>query len=99
MIQDNEIIKLYRQGKGQREIARQLGISQPAVRKRLIKLGLLQGHNQEMITSTSIQDDNPLSARIANIEGLGDTSDNQVNNSNFALLDEAIIALQKLLSK
>jgi hypothetical protein len=32
---------LYRAGKGQRDISRLVGISQPAVRKRLVRLGLL----------------------------------------------------------
>lgn len=36
-IRDNQILELYRQGKSQREIARIVGISQPAVRKRLLK--------------------------------------------------------------
>ena len=35
------IATLYREGKGQREISRLLGISQPAVHKCLRKLGLL----------------------------------------------------------
>ena len=41
MTRAQQIASLYRQGKGQREIAREVGISQPAVRKWLIKLGLL----------------------------------------------------------
>lgn len=36
-IRDNQILELYQQGKSQREIARIIGISQPAVRKRLLK--------------------------------------------------------------
>jgi len=42
MVERREQIQtLYYQGKGQREIARLLGISQPAVRKHLIRLGVL----------------------------------------------------------
>ena len=36
-----QIRSLYRQGLSQRTIARQLGLSQPAIRKRLLRLGLL----------------------------------------------------------
>ena len=41
MERDALITARFREGRSQRAIARQLGISQPAVRKRLIKLGLL----------------------------------------------------------
>ena len=41
MTRDEHIITLHSEGKGRREIARALGISQPAVRKRLIRLRLL----------------------------------------------------------
>ncbi len=37
-----QIRNLYLEGKGQREIARIIGISQPAVRKHLVKLGILR---------------------------------------------------------
>ena len=56
MKRDDQIRLLSQEGKGQREIARQIGISQPAVRKRLIKLGLLQGdtpNNRKVITTDS----------------------------------------------
>ena len=48
---NEQIATLYREGKGQREIARALGISQPAVRKRLLRLRL--------ITSTDAPPDVP----------------------------------------
>jgi len=41
-----QITALYKEGKGQREIARIVGISQPGVRKCLLKLGLLKSDNQ-----------------------------------------------------
>jgi hypothetical protein len=43
MVEDrsSQIQTLYYQGKGQREIAREIGISQPAVRKHLVRLGIL----------------------------------------------------------
>ncbi len=37
-----QIRNLYLEGKGQREIARTIGISQTAVRKHLVKLGILR---------------------------------------------------------
>ncbi len=41
MTRQEQIVFLYRQGKGQREISRLLHINQPAVRKWLVKLHLL----------------------------------------------------------
>lgn len=41
MDRDAVITALSHEGKSQRAIARQIGISQPAIRKRLLKLGLL----------------------------------------------------------
>jgi hypothetical protein len=41
MSRSEQIVCLYKQGNGQRAIARAVGISQPAVRKHLLKLGLL----------------------------------------------------------
>ena len=41
LTRDEHITTLHSEGKGQREIGRRVGISQPAVRKRLIRLGLL----------------------------------------------------------
>jgi predicted transcriptional regulator len=56
-----QIRDLYLQGKGQREIARILGISQPAVRKDLVKLKLItspdnqKGDNSSGVESITIQ--------------------------------------------
>lgn len=41
MDRDEVITALSHEGKSQRAIARELGVSQPAIRKRLLKLGLL----------------------------------------------------------
>lgn len=41
MTRDEQIADLYHQGKSQRTIGRLLGISQPAVRKHLLKQGLI----------------------------------------------------------
>ncbi|MGE0827363.1 MAG: hypothetical protein AB7G75_36110 [Candidatus Binatia bacterium] len=41
MTRIEQIVTLYKQGKGQREISRIVGLSQPAVRKHLLKLQLL----------------------------------------------------------
>jgi len=41
MTKDEQIVALHRQELSQRAIARAVGVSQPAVRKRLLKLGLI----------------------------------------------------------
>lgn len=70
MNRSEHIAALYREGFSQRMIARQIEISQPAVRKRLLKLGLLPPRRvsaEQAITLAPLHD-NVLSAQA---EGVG----------------------------
>lgn len=60
MTRAEEITALYRAGHGQRAISRQIGISQPAVRKHLLRLGLLPAASPSARSSGGDNPSSPL---------------------------------------